>query len=370
MLITNLEVRCCRADANSLGSDSMRAGGANGALEFLVLTLTTDAGISASSFGFAGRTARGAGEMAAASLRPLLVGRNAFDREAIWKEFRTADRWWNHLPIYSYGPADICLWLLGALAAGQPLYRYIGAAHDEVPAYCSSLVLPDADAYAAEALAVKAAGYKAYKIHPPGKSISEDIVIHNAVREAAGPDFDLMSDPVASYTLEEAVLMGRECERLNYKWIEEPIADENFSALRELTRILDIPVVGTEVLAKHPYSVAECIASRVIDVVRADVSWTGGVTGVLKTAHLAESFHMNCELHTTILHPLELVNLHLCGAVGNNTYFETLWPHETFEFGLKEKIKVVDGIAKLPQGPGLGIELDWDFIDRATFKVL
>ena len=79
---------------------------------------------------------------------------------------------------------------------------------------------------------------------------------------------------------------------------------------------------------------------------------------------------MNCELHTTILHPLELVNLHLGAAVANNSYFETLWPHDLFEFGLKEKIEVVDGMARLPQGPGLGIDLDWDFIDRATFKIL
>jgi L-alanine-DL-glutamate epimerase-like enolase superfamily enzyme len=370
MRITALEVRCCRADANSLDPKSMRAGGANGALEFLVLTLKTDAGIETSSFGFAGRTARGAGEMAAASLRPLLVGRNAFDREAIWKEFRTADRWWNHLPIYSYGPADICLWLLGALAAGQPLYRYIGAARDSVPSYCSSMVLPNTDAYVAEALAVKAAGYKAYKLHPPGKSYGEDLDIHVAVREAVGSDFNLMSDPVASLTLEDAVRLGRALEKLDYRWLEEPLADENFSALRELTRVLDIPVIGTEVLAKHPYSVAECIATRVVDGVRADVSWTGGPTGVLKTAHLAESFHMNCELHTTIFHPLELVNLHLCGAIANNTYFETLWPHEMFNFGLAEPIKIVNGMAQIPQGPGLGIELDWAFIDRATFKVL
>ena len=286
MLITNLEVRCCRADANSLRTESMRPGGANGALEFLVLTLTTDAGISASSFGFAGRTARGAGEMAAASLRPLLVGRNAFDREAIWKEFRTADRWWNHLPIYSYGPADICLWLLGALAAGQPLYRYIGAARDEVPAYCSSLVLSDAAAYADEALAVKAAGYKAYKIHPPGKSLAADIEIHNLVREAVGPDFELMSDPVASYTLEEAVRMGRELERLGYRWIEEPIADELLGAARADADLRHsrrgYRGAGQASLQRRRM---HRLAGRRRG--RADVSWTGGPTGVLKTAHVA-----------------------------------------------------------------------------------
>jgi hypothetical protein len=81
-------------------------------------------------------------------------------------------------------------------------------------------------------------------------------------------------------------------------------------ALRELTRVLEIPVVGTEVLAKHPYSVAECISTRVVDRVRADVSWTGGVSGVMKTARLAEAFGVNCEVHTAIFHPLEMVNLH------------------------------------------------------------
>ena len=54
------------------------------------------------------------------------------------------------------------------------------------------------------------------------------------------------------------------------------MADEDTHSLRELTRRLDIPVVGTEVIAKHPYSVAECVSTRVVDAVRADVSWSGG----------------------------------------------------------------------------------------------
>jgi L-alanine-DL-glutamate epimerase-like enolase superfamily enzyme len=124
------------------------------------------------------------------------------------------------------------------------------------------------------------------------------------------------------------------------------------------------------VLAKHPYSVAECIATRVVDRVRADVSWTGGVTGVLKTARLAEAFGVNCEIHTAILHPLELANLHCCAAIGNCDFFELLTPEESFDFGLAQPIRIEDGMARLPDGPGLGIEFDWDLIDNATFAVL
>lgn len=366
MRIASLDIRACRHDPAIVPGAAMRDGQARDGLEFVVYTVKTECGLSASMFGFAGKSALGAAHQAAASLRPFLEGRNALDREAAWHDWRTADRWWHHLPIYAYGPVDCCLWLLGAEAAGQPLWRYIGGARGEVPVYASSLVLEDAAAYATEATAVRDAGMKAYKIHPPGRSLTEDIAIQQAVREAVGPDFALMSDPVQPYTLEEAVRLGRELERLGYLWLEEPLPDEAFGAMRELTRVLDIPVVGTEVLAKHPYSVAECIATRCVDAVRADPSWTGGVTGTLKTARLAEAFHMNCELHTTIFHPLELVNLHLCGAVRNCSYFELLWPTDTFAFGLDTPLPVADGLARLPETPGLGAGLDWNLIDNAT----
>jgi L-alanine-DL-glutamate epimerase-like enolase superfamily enzyme len=366
MRIAALDIRACRHDAAAIAGAAMRDGQAREGLEFLVFTLRCEDGREASMFGFAGRSALGAAHTAAASLRPFLIGRDARDREAIWHDWRTADRWWHHLPIYAFGPVDCCLWLLAAEAAGEPLWRFIGGVRDRVPAYASSLVLADADAYVAEARAVNAAGMSAYKIHPPARSLAEDIEIHRAVRDAVGDDFPLMSDPVQPYTFEEALRLGRELERLGYLWLEEPLPDEAFGALRELTRILDIPVVGAEVLAKHPYSVAECIATRVVDAVRADPSWTGGVTGTLKTARLAEAFHTNCELHTTIFHPLEMVNLHLAGAVRNCTYFEVLWPTTTFAFGLDRPLPIEDGIAYLPDAPGLGAALDWDLIDNAT----
>ena len=370
MKIKSLDIRACKYKEAEVSGSASRDGQEQDGLEFLVHTVTTEDGQSASMFGFAGRSALGAGHLAVASLKPFFVGRDVLEREKAWQDWRISDRWWHHLPIYSYGPVDCCLWILAAQAAEQPLWKYIGGVREQVPVYASSLVLPDIQAYADEALTVKKEGFKAYKPHPPGKDLMEDLEIHREVRKAVGDDFTLMADPVQPYTLEEAIRFGRELEKLDFLWLEEPLPDENFAALRELTRVLDIPILGTEVLAKHPYSVAECVATRVVDAVRADPSWTGGITGVLKTAHLAESFHMNCELHATIFHPLELVSLHLSGAVKNSTYFELLWPTSTFNFGLKEDLPVEDGIATMPTGPGLGIELDWDLIDNATIKEL
>lgn len=371
MIITDVEIRACTQHDSLLTTDTFRDGGsgAKDGMDFLVITLKTDVGIEASSFGFAGRSALGSAALAEASMKSFLIGRDPFDRAAIWQQFRTNDRWWNHLPIYSLGPFDIALWVLCAKASNVPLYKFIGACRDEVPAYCSSLVLAKVEDYAEEALRVKAQGYRAYKVHPPGRNYEEDLEVHRRVREAVGPDFSLMSDPVASLTLMEAIRFAKELEKLDYLWLEEPFFDENIHTLRELRDKVNIPIVAAEVVAKHPYSVTEYITSRAVDAVRADVSWSGGVTGVLKTAALAEAFNLNCELHSTIMHPLELVNLHCAAAVPNNSFFELLTSENLFDFGLSEPICIENGIAKLPEGAGLGIEFDWDFIETCTTQV-
>ena len=366
MKITNIEIRMCR-HANQVMKDSEMRDGKKSDLEFLVITFHTDEGLTSSTFGFAGRGAKMAGEIANSIFKPFFIGRDPLYREKHWHEYRMADRWWNHAPIYSYGPFDINCWLLSSLQANQPLYKYIGAYRDKVPIYGSSLVLDSPEAYAKEACEYKEKGFQAYKLHPPG-NYEFDLDAHKKVREAVGNSFKLMSDPVAPYTFEEALRFGRELEKLNYYWYEEPLFDENFHNLRELTRILDIPIIGTEVIAKHPYSVAECISTRVVDMVRADVSWSGGITATMKTAHLAESFGVQCEIHTAIYHPLELVNLHCCAAIKNSEFFEVLVPYEYFNFGLTDSIKVENGYAHLPSKSGLGIDLDWDFIDNTTFK--
>ena len=356
---------------NSVMKDSEMRDGKKSDLEFLVITFETDEGLSASTFGFAGRGAEMAGGIANSIFKPFFLGRDPLYREQHWHEYRVADRWWNHAPIYSYGPFDINCWLLSSLQAGQPLYKYLGAYRDSVPIYGSSLVLDSPEAYAKEALEYKERGFKAYKLHPVGRGDFDlDVECHRAARKAVGEEFKLMSDPVASFTFEQALRFGRELEKLNYYWYEEPLYDENFHNLRELTRILDIPIIGTEVIEKHPYSVAEVISTRVVDMVRADVCMSGGITATRKTAHLAESFGVQCEITTSIYRPLDLVNLHCCAAMKNSEFFEVLVPYEYFNFGLKHPINIENGQANLPSDPGLGIDLDWDFIDNATFKKL
>ena len=147
MKITDIEIRACRHNDPVMKDSEMRDG-KKSELEFLVITFHTDEGLSTSTFGFAGRGAAMAGEIANSIFKPFFIGRDPLYREKHWHEYRMADRWWNHAPIYSYGPFDINCWVLSALQANQPLYKYLGAYRDQVPIYGSSLVYKTPDDYA------------------------------------------------------------------------------------------------------------------------------------------------------------------------------------------------------------------------------
>jgi len=369
LVISSVEVRVCRNPRETTSQGGMRAGG-NSNFEFLIVSMKTDSGIEGHSLGFAGRGADMAGAIAASVLKPFFEGKDPLFREQLWQDFRTYDRWWNHVPIYSYGPFDICLWDIAGKMCGLPLYKLLGAYRDKVPVYASSFVLDTPEDYAKQALEAKTQRWHAYKLHPPGR-MDLDLAAYRACREAVGPDFKLMADPVAAYSYEDALRVGRELERLNYYWLEEPLPDTNFHGLRTLAAALDIPICGTEVLPGSHYSTAQCISESVVDIVRTDVSWKGGVTPVMKTAHLAESFGVRCEVHTAIYHALEIVNVHCCAAISNCEFLELLYPISAMNFGMNRAIDIdASGYAHPPEGPGIGVEWDWDFIENCTMKVL
>lgn len=366
MRITSIEIRACRGDRTDIVAESELAGGS--APPFLVVTVHTDGDLTGSSFGFATLDPV-AGAHTLAAVKQFFLGRDPVAREKAWLEFWRFDRHWTLSPSYAYGPFDNACWDIVAQRAGLPLYQLLGAARDRLPTYVSSMFLPDADAYAREATQVVAGGFHGYKVHPPGE-LELDLEIYRAVRDAVGPDFTLMADPVGPYDYTQAMRAGRELERLGYRWLEEPMPDQDWFGQRKLARDLDIPIVGTETLPGAHRSSAHYLSQGMVDVVRADVSWRGGVTGVLKTAHMADAFGARCELHTCIYHALDLVNLHCAAAIGNCEFFELLYPLADYGVGLRTGIDIVDGYAIPPSGPGLGIDYDWDAIDDRTVAVL
>lgn len=366
MKIDSIEIRACRGDRSDPVAGTALPGGTKP--PFLVVSLHTEDGRTGTSFGFGTLDPLAAGH-ALVPVKEFFLGRDPLERERAWREFRIFDRRWTLSPIYAYGPFDNACWDLVGQQAGLPVHRLLGGARSKVPIYVSSMFLPDPDSYAREAAKVQAAGFHGYKIHPPG-GLELDLEVYRAVRAQVGPVFALMADPAGPYNYAEALRAGRVLEELAYLWFEEPVYDSDWRSQAKLAHHLDIPLAGTETLAGAHQTTAHYISEGLVDIVRSDVSWRGGITGVMKTAHLAESFGMQCELHTCIYHALDLINLHCAAAISNSTYFELLYPLSDYDFGLKTGIEIEDGYAVPPPGPGLGIDYDWNYIDDRTVAVL
>src|SRR4051794_30896510 len=363
--ITTLETWHCRRHEALF--DSARTGRSPMNWDVVVLRLNTEEGITGHATALAARSGTVTQAYLHETIAPVLLGRRVSEREAIWHELWTIDRHLTFFPVYLPGPADVALWDIASQAAGLPLYQFIGEYRTSLPVYASSLFMPKVDDYLKEMRTYRERGFPAYKVHPPGPW-RLDMQIHRAVREAAGADYGLMSDPVGEYSLDEAIRVGRDLEKLNYQWFEEPFRDFELSKYAKLCAALDIPILATETTRGGPWGVAQAIAFNAVDIVRADVSWKPGVTGTLKIAHLAEAHGMRCEIHCTTMGFMDMANLHVSCAIKNCEYFELLVPEEPFRFPMKDPYPIKDGVAHVPTKPGIGVELDWHLIDRTCVE--
>jgi L-alanine-DL-glutamate epimerase-like enolase superfamily enzyme len=361
MRVTRLETWRCKRGKRLFDAD--RQGKSPMDWDLVVLRLTADDGTAGEATAMGVRSSLITQQYLHEIIAPVVLGRSVHDRTAIYHELWTIDRHITFFPAYLPGPIDVALHDMAAKSAGLPLYQYLGAYRTSLPVYASSLWLAGVDDYVAEALRYKGRGIPAYKVHPPGPWRS-DLGVYAAVREAVGPDYVLMADPVGEYTLGEAIRVGRELERLGYYWFEEPFRDFELDKYRKLCAALDIPIACTETTRGGEHGVAQAIKFDAADIVRADVSWKPGVTGALRIAHLAEAHGLRCELHTTTMGPMCIANLHVACAIRNCEYFELFVPEDIFRFPMKDPWPIdADGEIHVPQKPGLGIELDWGAIE-------
>lgn len=311
-------------------------------------------------------------------LRGLLVGQHPFDRERFWHWM-----WVANLPENLLSVVDLALWDLQARLYGVPVYRLLGGCRDRVKAYASTYPnMGTPEEYAEHAAACRAHGYRAYKIHPyyfwdpvacrpdPGRPshTDQDLEVCRAVRERVGDDMVLMFDPWGTYrTYEEALKVGRELERLGFYWYEHPMPEYRVASYEKLTQELSIPILSPEIAAGSVYTRADWIRRGGSDMSRIDVL-RGGITGCMKLAAVCEAYGVRCEIHMS-----GFGNLQVLGATSEDTC-------EYYERGLVAPgidcdtpppyLEAIcdpldaDGYVSVPQEPGMGYRLRWDYIEE------
>jgi L-alanine-DL-glutamate epimerase-like enolase superfamily enzyme len=314
--------------------------------------------------------------------RKVLVGQDPFQREKLWMSLEHWQRGSaGQLTDRALAAIEQALWDLAGRALGQPVYKLLGGYRDKIPAYGSTMCgdelkggLSTPEEYAAFAVKLVARGYKAIKLHtwmPPVRFAPDptmDIKACAAVREAVGPDIELMIDGYHNYSRTDALRIGRALEKLNFAWFEEMMNEQSMASYAWLANQLDIPIVGPESLSGKHYSRADWVKAGACDILRAGVPGVGGITPTLKVAHLAEAFGMNCEVHGN-----GAANLTVCAAIKNCRWYERGLLHPFLEYddvpaylnSLADPMDK-DGFVHLSQKPGLGEDINLEYIAAHT----
>jgi L-alanine-DL-glutamate epimerase-like enolase superfamily enzyme len=333
-----------------------------------LLRIATDQGVEGHAFlGSAMYSADQDGPGLIKTLKPLLLGQNPLDRALLYDRLWHRNRW---TTLRAIGAVDVALWDLAGKLAGLPIHALLGSYRKAVPAYASSAVLGAPEAYAEEARSFKAQGWSAYKIHPPTRP-EEDVQVCRAVRAAVGDEFRLMLDSTWSYRYDQALRVGRAIEDLGFYWYEDPLADDDLFGCMRLRAKLDVPLMATEYSPGGFTSYVPWILNQATDYLRGDVAVKGGITALVKSAHLAEAFGMNYEVHHGGNSLNNVANLHVIVAIRNCEYFEVLLPSGAQKYGLETDIEVDrEGLVHAPDAPGLGYQIDFALIERQQIAVL
>jgi len=299
------------------------------------------------------------------SLSPALLGRDAGAREALAYDLRVA-------VVFPQATApvalmDTALWDLEAKVAGVPLSHLLGPARRErIPAYASLTTMATEDDYLATVAHACEDGLGAVKVHAWGEP-ERDIALLRRLREAH-PDLVLMHDAEGVYDRDGALRVGHALEEIGARWFEAPLPDFDLEGYRGLLHRLDVPILPAGYAMWDPLQFVDALRDPPWSAVRAELTCTLGVTALCEIARLAQAFELDLE-PVSYGHTLaQGANLQVMLAFDNIRYFELPYPVEPWEYGVVEPIRPrPDGTVALPPGPGTGVELDWEWVERHAF---
>jgi len=293
-------------------------------------------------------------------LRDILIGKDPLDVETLWEQNYTLTRWYGRkgAAVSALGGVDIALWDIRGKAVGEPIYRLLGGGRDHVPAYASGLLWKeDVAELSGEAAQHLADGFRAMKMRL-GRNFSYDRAALQAVRDTIGSQNRLMIEGNARYSLEQAIRMVPDFQSHQIFWLEEPFSPEFPEKFKALRPKLGIPVAAGE----NEFGLQgfrELIEGGIVDILQPDCCRAGGITECWRIGQLADKHGLRVATHTWSDAIALVANMHLIAALPNGLTVEIdRTGNGLIDKLLKEPLEVREGEVALPQGPGLGIELD------------
>lgn len=300
-------------------------------------------------------------------LAPLLVGENPLATDRLWEKMYASMRIRGHHTGFmseAMAGIDIALWDLAGKATGLPIALLMGGGYrDRVRLYQSHLPVLEPDEMAAMARAHVEEGFRGIKI---SGGAGPDVDIRNVerIREAVGDEVALMLDAAGVYDVPTAVRVGRALERLGVLFFEDPLPPEDYEGYAALCRALDLAVAMGETETTR-YQFHRRLAMGGVDVVLPDVSRANGLTECRKIAMLADLYNVRLCPHNSVCSAVHhAASLQLCAAIPNVLMYEFWSGYNPILDIATTPIVPEDGYLQVPQGPGLGIEIDEDRVRR------
>ena len=269
---------------------------------------------------------------------------------------------------------EIAMWDILGKSLDAPVYKLLGGkVMDRLPAYAN--IAPDGSRSPEEegrmALEMaKAYGYRSFKIYPFTNDEAEDEIVERVakVREIIGPDYGLMLDIWRIPDARAALNVARRVERYDICWYEEPIGPDDLDVLAAIKAGTTLPLVAGEAMYGRRWF-SEVCKRNCVDYVNPDVAVVGGISEMKAIAAIAEANYIkvgphNCNSSTVALN----ATIHASCTMSNLFGVETFpWYEETGDKLCFNQIKVKDGYLEIPEGPGLGIEMNEEYIGSLEY---
>ena len=313
------------------------------------------------------------------SVAPWLIGQDPLRTEFLWQMIyaRLRDHGQKGAVIQGLSGIDIALWDIKGKHFGVPVHRLFGGPlRSEVQAYATGLYRRksgDPLRYLAEeAAGYVADGFKAVKLKV-GFGVQEDAAVTRAVREAIGPDVALMVDANHAYDAVAAIRLGRMIEADNIGWFEEPVPPEDVAGYRAVKAAISMPIASGECEFTR-FGFRDILALRAIDIIQPDTCAAGGLSECKKIADMAEAFGVRYNPHVWGTGIAIAASLQLLAVLPSHTPPSLAPVAPMLEFDrtehpirqslLLQPIEHTKGIVRVPDAPGLGIEVDREALAR------
>jgi L-alanine-DL-glutamate epimerase-like enolase superfamily enzyme len=354
MKISSLETRIVRLPADEPLAGGPATPGAT--RDIVIVRLRTDQGIEGIGYTFFGAALTAALRQAVEALGALAVGEDPLRNEAVTAKLRAAcaGSGPGGLLTLALSAIDIALWDIRGKALGLPLWQMVGGCRERVPTYASGALMRT---FPLEHLVkagprLVAAGFRQMKTQlalPGETSPVREVERIRRMREAVGPDIDLMCDINQRWRVEQAIDIGRRIEEVRLYWLEDVTTADDYQGLARVTAALSTPVAGGEYLY-GPAPFRQMLEARSVDIVMIDLMRAGGITGWLKIAGMAEAWNL-----PVVSHLVPEIHVHLIAAIPNGLTVEYM----PWTFKLFEEVPVpVKGELAVPMKPGLGLAFD------------